>query len=361
MSGFDYTKFQSIRIRSEDEIMAAWKGDPERPMVSVVCTSFNHQAYIEDAIKGFLIQETTFPFEVIIHDDASTDRTADKIRAFQQRYPRIIKCIYQKDNQYSKGKKPLLHTFQVSSGKYIAICEGDDFWMSETKLQMQCEAMIERPDIKICIHSAYAEANEFEREYTAFGFVSDAPAVLPAAQVLGGRGGFCATASIMITSAFAKKLPSWLEQAPVLDLFIQGLGAFDAGALYIPATACVYRLRTAGSWTNTLAASYISCTWLRSYEVALNNFNRETGGLYPDGIALQAALVYHKGAKSSMRFGKKNDFVERIVKSFQYYPNLNASQLFLYRFRRSFNALSLLYRSYRRWLSLSNRSRQLKQ
>jgi glycosyltransferase involved in cell wall biosynthesis len=364
MNEFDYTTFQSIRLRSEQDIMSAWKGDRARPLVSVVCTSFNHEAYIDDAIKGFLIQRTTFPFEIVIHDDASTDRTADKIRVFERQYPNIIKCVYQKENQYSKGRRPLLHTFQISSGKYIAICDGDDFWISETKLQLQCEAMIERPDINICLHSAYAEANETGREYTAFGFVSNAPAVLPAAQVIRGRGGFCATASIMITSAFAKNLPSWLEKAPVLDLFIQGLGAFASGALYVPDILCVYRLRTANSWTSRLAATYISRTWLCSYEVALNNFNKETGGLYPDAMALQAALAYYKGAKSSMRFAKKDDFVERIVKSFQYYPNLNAAQSFLYRFRWSFNwsfsALSFLYRNYRRWPGFSSRGRRLK-
>jgi glycosyltransferase involved in cell wall biosynthesis len=361
MTEFDYTTFQSIRLRSEQDIMAGWKGDRARPLVSVVCTSFNHEAYIDDAIKGFLIQRTTFPFEIVIHDDASTDRTADKIRVFERQYPNIIRCVYQKENQYSKGRRPLLHTFHISSGKYIAICEGDDFWASEMKLQLQCEAMIAHPDINICLHSAYAEeANETERAYTTFGFASDHPAVLPAAQVIRGRGGFCATASIMITSAFAKNLPSWLEKAPVLDLFIQGLAAHPCGALYVPDILCVYRLRTANSWTSRLAATYISPAWLASYEVALNNFNRDTGGQYPDDMALQAAVIYYKGAKSSMTFGKKGDFGERIVKSFRYHPHLNPAQSFLYKVRWSFNwsfkALSFLYRGYRRWRGLANRS-----
>jgi glycosyltransferase involved in cell wall biosynthesis len=359
MNQFDYTTFQSIRLRSEPDIMAAWKGDRARPLVSVVCPSFNHEAYIDDAIKGFLIQRTTFPFEIVIHDDASTDRTADKIRVFERQYPNIIRCVYQKDNQYSKGRRPLLHTFHISSGKYIAICEGDDFWISETKLQLQCEAMIARPDINICLHSAYAEANETERAYTTFGFVSDHPAVLPTAQVIRGRGGFCATASIMITSAFAKSLPAWLEKAPVLDLFIQGLAAFPYGALYVPGMLCVYRLRTANSWTSRLAANYISSAWLSSYAIALDNFNRDTGGQYSDAMALQAAVVYYKGAKSSMAFGKKGDFGERIVKSFHYHPNMNPVQSCLYKVRWSFdwsfNFLSFLYRSYRRWLGFANR------
>jgi glycosyltransferase involved in cell wall biosynthesis len=355
MSGFDYTTFQSIRLRPESDIMAGWQGDPAQPMVSVVCTAFNHEPYIEDAIKGFLIQETTFPFEIIIHDDASTDSTAAKIRAFQERYPRILKCIYQAENQYSKGRRPLLHTFHLSCGEYIAICEGDDFWICPTKLQRQYEAMIAHPAINMCTHSAYTEANDVTRTYASYGFASDAATVLSPARVIKGRGGFCATASLMISSAFAKRLPSWLAQAPVLDLFIQGLGAAEAGALYLPEIMCVYRLRTAGSWTNRLAAAYISSAWLRSYEVALNNFDMDTGGRHSGDILRQAAVVYYKGAKASLRYGKKAEFLERIVKSIHYDPHLSSPQRFLYRFRWSFHALSLLYRIYKWWLGLSRR------
>jgi hypothetical protein len=148
----------------------------------------------------------------------------------------------------------------------------------------------------------------------------------------------------MISSAFARRLPCWLEQAPVLDLFIQGLGAFDSGALYVPDVVCIYRLRTASSFTNRMATTYVSRAWLSSYEATLKNFDRDTGGLYTDEIALQAAVVYCKGARSSVRLGNKNDFVERIVKSFQYYPNLNANQIVLYRLRRCFHALTWLHR-----------------
>jgi glycosyltransferase involved in cell wall biosynthesis len=355
MSGFDYTTFQSIQLRSESDIMAGWTGDPARPMVSVVCTAFNHAPYIEDAIRGFLIQETTFPFEVIIHDDASTDGTAAKIRAFQQQYPRILKCVYQTENQYSKGRRTLLHTFHLSSGEYIAICEGDDFWISPTKLQRQYEGMIAHPAINICLHTAYAESHEGERTYAPYGFAADATTVLPAAQVIKGRGGFCATASLMISSAFAKRLPSWIAQAPVLDLFIQGLGAAETGALYVPEIVCVYRLRTVGSWTRRLAAAYISSAWLRSYEVALNNFDKDTGGLYHGDIARQAAVVYYKGAKSSLRYGQKADFLERIAKSLHYDPHLSPPQQVLHRLWWSFPALSLLYRIYKWWLVLSHR------
>ena len=131
--------------RSEEEIMKTWKTlDP--PLVSVVCITYNHEPYIRDAIEGFLRQETDFPFEIIIHDDASTDKTADIVREYEARYPRLIKGIYQKENQHSKGKKASAIALLEARGKYIAYCEGDDFWIDPLKLQKQANFLEEHPD-----------------------------------------------------------------------------------------------------------------------------------------------------------------------------------------------------------------------
>jgi len=99
------------------------------PLVSICCLTYNHAPYIRDAIEGFLMQKTNFPVEILIHDDASTDGTADIIREYETRYPDIIKPIYQTENQYSKGVKiSWEYQFSRARGKYIALCEGDDYW-----------------------------------------------------------------------------------------------------------------------------------------------------------------------------------------------------------------------------------------
>jgi len=79
-----------------------------KPLVSICCITYNHEKYIGDAIESFLMQETDFPFEIIIHDDASTDATADIVREYEKKYPDVIKPIYQTENQYSKGKLVIL-------------------------------------------------------------------------------------------------------------------------------------------------------------------------------------------------------------------------------------------------------------
>jgi len=105
------------------------------------------EGYIKDALEGFLIQKTDFPFEILINDDASTDSTADIIREYEAQYPNLIKPIYQTENQYSQGKKPNQEfNFPRAIGKYIALCEGDDYWTDPLKLQKQLDFLEENPE-----------------------------------------------------------------------------------------------------------------------------------------------------------------------------------------------------------------------
>lgn len=142
-------------LRDQKEIMKNWKGDITKPVVSICCIAYNHERFIEDALEGFLIQETDFPFEIIIHDDASTDKTADIIGEYKKRYPKIITPIYQKENQYSKGQKPLIDfVLPRAAGKYVALCEGDDYWTGPYKLEKQINFLEANPDYVMCYHNA---------------------------------------------------------------------------------------------------------------------------------------------------------------------------------------------------------------
>ena len=124
----------------------------ERPvMVTVYAVAYNHAKYIRQALDGILMQETNFRFEILVHDDASTDETADIIREYEAKYPELIKSIIQKENLYSRhiprNKNYLL---PMTRSKYIALCECDDYWTDHLKLQRQFDALEKHPECLFC-------------------------------------------------------------------------------------------------------------------------------------------------------------------------------------------------------------------
>lgn len=129
-------------------------------MVSICCLTYNHQKYIAKALDSFLIQKTTFPFEIIVHDDASTDDTPKIVMQYAKKYPGIIKLIAQETNQFSQGEVFGIYyryIFPQAKGKYVAFCEGDDYWINDRKLQIQFEYMENNSNCSLAFHNVYRE------------------------------------------------------------------------------------------------------------------------------------------------------------------------------------------------------------
>ena len=123
------------------------------PLVSISCITYNHVNFIRDAIESFLMQKTDFPLEVLIHDDNSTDGAEDIIREYEKKYPDIIKPIYETENQWNKGiRGSLAFNFPRARGKYVALCEGDDYWTDPLKLQKQVDFLEKNPEYSMCFH-----------------------------------------------------------------------------------------------------------------------------------------------------------------------------------------------------------------
>ena len=116
------------------------------PLASIRCLTYNHEQYIRQCLDGFVMQKTNFPFEIIIHDDASTDKTAEIIREYAEKYSNIH-AILETENQYSKHDGSLARIVnQAIRGKYVALCEGDDYWTDPLKLQKQVDFLEKNPD-----------------------------------------------------------------------------------------------------------------------------------------------------------------------------------------------------------------------
>jgi glycosyltransferase involved in cell wall biosynthesis len=222
----------------------------KEPLVSICCITFNHEKYIANTLKGFLMQKTNFAFEIIVHDDASTDHTASIIREYAERYPHMVQTILQSENQYSQGRKPFILTFNQSRGKYIALCEGDDYWVDPDKLQKQIDFLEAHPESVGCFHDCitvdeeglpqedYFKGRKYQQQYTQKECLTD----------LGSSYG---TASLVFRSTVVNHcIPKYFEKAGsdfLLDLVITEYGTLN----YLPFTGSAYRIHFGGVWQGT--------------------------------------------------------------------------------------------------------------
>lgn len=177
-------------------------------LVSVICLAYNHGEYIADALEGFTNQKTSFNFEVLIHDDASPDNTADIIRCYWERYPEIIKPIFQKENQHSKGV-PIgaKYLFPHAKGKYIALCEGDDYWIDMYKLQKQVDFLENHPQyIGITHNTRYINAPGNDINIKAVLYGEEADSVFTLEKFVSGKGVAGHTSSYMYRNIYTKEL-----------------------------------------------------------------------------------------------------------------------------------------------------------
>lgn len=141
------------------------------PLVSIRCLVYNHEPYLKQCLDGFVMQQTTFPFEAIVHDDASTDGSAAIIREYAEKYPHIIKPIYETENQYRKHDGSLTRIMDEAmhpGSKYVAMCEGDDYWTDPLKLQKQVDVMENDSEIGL-VHTA---ARVFDQQQGLFKVLS---------------------------------------------------------------------------------------------------------------------------------------------------------------------------------------------
>jgi len=219
--------------------------------VSIICLTYNHEKYIAQAVNSFLAQKTSFDYEIVIHDDASNDRTAEILKELAAQFPEKVRLIAQKENQYSKfGFSSVLKTaLDAASGEYFAFCEGDDYWCDDSKLQVQVD-ILKQTGVGMCFHpAAELKNNEILTPDTA-GYSNK---FYSASDLIRKDFHFVQTSSIVFSRRALNHLSyDIISRSPVADVIIRIAATVETGAIAIPIIGSVYRVMSEGSWSSTM-------------------------------------------------------------------------------------------------------------
>lgn len=294
-------------------------------MVSVICLTYNHEKYIRNCLDGFVSQKTNFKYEVFVHDDASTDNTASIVHEYADKYPDIIKPIFQKENQYSKrigiAKNFIL---PIVSGKYIAYCEGDDYWCDPYKLQKQFDVMEENPDCNLCLHKVEFINAQGEKlpgshpikkqktgKWTTKYFLEDVLSY-----------SFFQLSSYFIRSTVWKNFYNdnleFRKAADVGDMPLILYTSSTGNVYYINDAMSKYRKLTSGSWTvKTMNNQNIRMKHCESMINMLKEFNKFTDNKYHKYCEYKInhytfKILCKNRDKEKLKDKKYNDFWKKI-------------------------------------------------
>lgn len=298
----------------------------EEIMVSIHCLAYNHEKYIAKALESFLAQKTEFKFEVLVHDDASTDHTAEIIREYERKYPDIIKPIYQTENQYSKNVNIILdYQLPRMRGKYVAVCEGDDYWIDPFKLQKQVDYMEAHDECTLTFHNAiivdangqkikdsFLPKNEFYKCY-----FRDESSIYTADDMI--RLDFAPTNSIMYRKCHVQNYMDFYQMRSRVcgDLIMRTLLPSLGYAYYFSEIMSAYRHGVAGSASQRANASLeAELRTLNGHIEILNDLNDLTDGKYADSISeikllKQFLFYFNKGCSIVCKDKKYREFWNR--------------------------------------------------
>lgn len=223
-----------------------------RPLVCTRTMAYMQEKFIRQCLEGILIQRTTFPVQVVIHDDASTDATPDIIREYETKYPQLIKVVYQKENSHSKPDKiqRRAEVMRLSQeGRYSAICEGDDYWTDPLKLQKQVAILESDPSVSGVFHFTEQRFEGMQGTGHLFGS-HEGKLRFTVEDTISELALFHFAAFIYRSSAFS--VPYWFSKVPSGDMALFSIVAGSGDLVCIPEIMSVYRKHPGGITTNAI-------------------------------------------------------------------------------------------------------------
>ncbi|RPF81054.1 MAG: glycosyltransferase [Rhodothermaceae bacterium TMED105] len=269
-----------------------------KPLVSVCCVTYNHVNFISDMINGILNQETIFPVEIIVYDDASDDGNRQIIEKYAEQNKDLIIPILQSQNQYSLGEKVLKTPLSLSKGRFIALCDGDDYWIDEKKLLKQVSFM-ESYDVDLCGHPAIIKSTSNDQIKGYTGYRPTQVTKFQALDLINNNGNMLPISSIVMSN---RAKISIINNMPPVEFHtgIQLLCAAFSGLIILPDPMMIYRIDVPGSTTELLLGSLnkkanTAARRIESFKALLSLYGKCEKKSLKKLILKQANIVEYQG------------------------------------------------------------------
>ena len=233
------------------------------PLVSICCVTYNHEKYLRQCLDGFVMQQTNFAFEILVHEDASTDSTAHILKEYENKYPTLFRCVYQVENQFKKQNVLINILFKMVRGKYIALCEGDDYWVDFGKLQKQVQFLEANDEFSICYHKTKILRDDQLSEHTKT--IRDRSFVFNFFDSLQSKNGNTLS-MVLRTSVFEKiEMDSLFFGLKIGDWPLECIATMKGSGFFMIEKMGVYRVHNSGLSRSFSARSYFESRYV-TYE-----------------------------------------------------------------------------------------------
>lgn len=304
-------------MRNENEIISSWDNH-DSIIVTIVAITFNHAPYLDKAIQSMLAQETDFAFEIIIRDDASTDGSQEIIQSYVDRYPHIIKPIYEPENTYSKGVVPFKPIFSKARGEFIALLETDDYWINNAKLATQVAIMRRLNDVSMTFQNAvverYNDANEFIGNQP---FNSSIPTGYIEPKQLFGAHRIVPTGSVLYRNIDLTSYCDVIAGLPAADTPIFLKLATYGRLYYDDVSMSAYRSAVSGVMRSSFHEASIKKRFIKSYKFFIANFAQF--GIVPF-CRMALATIYRDLSLIAKKEKNYGDYLKYTLKIAFFYP-----------------------------------------
>lgn len=278
----------------------------ERPDVSVVMIAYDVEEYIAHALESVLMQEGDFTYEILVGEDCSTDRTREIVLRYAREHPDKVRPLLRERNL---GMNPnFAATYLECTGRYVALLDADDFWISRRKLQKQIEFLEAHPDCTICFHNAaviYDDGSTaqhpFHMRRPRHRISAGVPKPISTLEDI-APGNFMQTCSVMYRGGTVRELPEWYLSVPTFDWPLHVLHAEHGDIGYIDEVLGTYRVHPGGFWSAAMSM-YDQIDDIEHMIRAYGTLKRYLPRRY--GRAMRKALPYHfcEAATVSLKAG----------------------------------------------------------